>query len=72
MGRNQLAARLRVEEVEPPSMDPVLVELLERVCQRRSHGEMLMFLDMLEQQSDRHMDELSSQPLQSTTHPTWV
>ena len=62
MGRNQLAARLRVEEVEPPSMDPVLVELLDRVCQRPDlMDEMLMFLDMLEQQSDRHMDELSSQ-----------
>ena len=42
-------------------MDPVLVELLERVCQRPDlMDEMLMFLDMLEQQSDRHMDELSS------------
>ena len=62
MGRNQLAARLRVEEVEPPSMDPVLVELLDRVCQRPDlMDEMLMFLDMLEQQGNMHMDELSSQ-----------
>ena len=62
MGRNQLAARLRVEQVQPPSMDEVLVELIERICQRPDlMNEMLMFLDMFDRQDDMHMNELSSQ-----------
>ena len=62
MGRNQLAARLRVEQADPPAMDPVLVELLDRVCERPDLiDEMLEMLDILERQGDVHMDELSAQ-----------
>lgn len=62
MGRNQLAARLRVEQADPPAMDPVLVELLDRVCERPDLiDEMLQLLEILEGQSDMHMDELSAQ-----------
>jgi len=40
----------------------VLVELIERICQRPDlMNEMLMFLDMLDRQDDMHMNELSSQ-----------
>jgi len=62
MGRAQLQARLRVEQAEPPAMDPVLVQLLDRVCENPEMiNQMLQLLAILEEQSDEHMDELSAQ-----------
>lgn len=62
MGRAQLAARLRVEQAEPPSSDEVLVELLMEACQDPAVlDEVLRLFDYLSQQSNEHMDMLSSQ-----------
>lgn len=61
MEKAQLAARLRTE-VEDPYADAYLVELLSVLQNDPELVEMmLLLLDRLEEQSDQHMDALSSQ-----------
>ena len=61
MVKAEIASRLRTEP-EQPSNDAYLTGLLEQLCQDpEAVVAMLMMLDEMDNEADRHMQELSSQ-----------
>ena len=61
MVKAEIASRLRTEP-EQPSNDAYLASLLEQICQDpEAVMAMLMMLDEMDDDANRHMQELSSQ-----------